>query len=419
MRAFTRAILFVWLCGSFAAMQAQPTKPIQTAQSGVVPQLPTPDGPYGIGRVGYDWTDTTRRNRSSTDPQAHRELMVYVWYPTAAKNAEARGIYMPGAKAMDAAPSIEAGMRENYGVNWPLIVSGAIVSHAVEDAPIAKEPKQFPLVILSHGMGGSGFGYTALIERLVSHGFVVAAIDHPGSAGAVWFPDGRLIGFHRDEPAPNLSREERWKRMMASVSEGIEEGAADVRFVLNQLLQLNAGSTPFTGRFDPSRLAAMGHSAGAEFAARACQLDTRFTACVDLDGGMVPVAALPEFPDGALIRQPLLFLEAYHDEAHIGGTHEQHLEYFKKRDEQLKKCAPGTYGVVLHSPGIVHGSFSDDPFLESGNRPEQINPAQHNLDLITTYIRAFLDKTLNHDQGTLFDTHHPANPEADVVSYGR
>lgn len=205
---------------------------------------------------------------------------------------------------------------------------------------------------------------------------------------------------------------------MESVSVGIEEGASDVRFVLNHLMNLNTGRSQFAGRLDPNRVAAMGHSAGAEFAARACQLDSRFAACVDLDGGMVPVAALPEYPDGATIRQPLLFLEAYHDEAHMGGTHAQHLEYFKKREEQLKKCPAGTYAVVLRSPGIMHGSFSDDPFLAAGDRAQEINAARHTFNLITTFVRAFLDKTLDRNKGTLFDTHHPAIPEAEIVPYG-
>lgn len=419
MRPVANAILLVLLSGGCAAMHPQTSKPPETEQPEVVPQLPTPDGTYGIGRIGYDWTDTARHDRYN--PNAYRELMVHVWYPAETKSKEVHGTYMPDAKAMDAAPAIRAAMREDYGANWPLIVSGAIVSHTADNAPVAKQPSHFPLVILSHGMGGSGFGYTALIEHLVSHGYAVAAIEHPESAGAVVFPDGRIIPFHRDAPAPGLSREEQWKRMMQSVSVGIEEGAADVRFVLERLADLNADKphSLLHGRLDLTRVAAMGHSAGAEFAARACQLDARFTACVDLDGGMVPIAALPEYPDGAIIRQPLLFLEAYHDEAHMGGTHEQHLAYFKKREEQLRKCPPGTYAVVLHSPGIVHGSFSDDPFLEAGDRPGQANTARHNFDLITTYIRAFLDKTLNHDKGTLFDTHLPAIPEAEVVPYGR
>jgi dienelactone hydrolase len=430
LRPFANAVLVVCLSSSCNWTHAQAASPNQAPQpmpaAVAIPQLPTPSGAYGVGRVGYDWTDPSRldrfsnKDRDSSAPQPHRELMVYVWYPTSANAADAKGTYLPGAKKMDATPEIQRSMRDDYKANWPLIVSNVIYSHATDNAAIAKSPGKFPLVILSHGLGGSGFGYTALIEDMVSHGYVVAAIEHPESAGAVWFPDGRLIPFHQDAPPPNLSPEERWNRMMKSVSVGIEEGAADVRLVLDRLTDLNAGNpvSAFAGKLDLNRVAAMGHSAGAEFAARACELDARFKACVDLDGGMVPVAALPEFPDGATIKQPLLFLEAYHDEAHMGGTHAQHLEYFKKREEQLQKCPAGTYAVVLRSPGMVHGSFSDDPFLEAGGHAQNLNSARHNFDLITTFVRAFLDKTLDHNKGTLFDTHHPAIPEAEIVPYG-
>jgi dienelactone hydrolase len=424
MRAFASAVLLGCFADGSAAMHAQgsvqPDRSQAVTSTAAVPRLPLPAGAYGIGRAGYDWTDTTRPDRYSTNPQTHRELMVYVWYPSPKSSADVKGTYLPGAKQMDAVPEIRRAMREDYGENWPLILSGAITSHAAENAPMAKKPVQFPVVILSHGLGGSGFGYTALIEDLVSRGYVVAAIEHTGTAGAVVFPDGRIVPFHRDAPAPDLSAEERWKRMIASVSVGIEEGAADVRFVLDRLTQLNGGNpkSPLEGQLDLNRVAAMGHSAGAEFAARACELDARIKACVDLDGGMVPVAALPEYPDAATVKQPLLFLEGFHDEARMGGNHEQHLAYFKKREEQLNKCPAGTYAVVLRSPGIMHGSFSDDPFLEAGDRPQKLEIARHNFDLITTFIRAFLDKTLDHDKNTIFDTRHPAIPEAEIVPYG-
>ena len=103
----------------------------------------------------------------------------------------------------------------------------------------------------------------------------------------------------------------------------------------------------------------------------------------------------------------------------MGGTHEQHLQYFKKRDEQLKKCPAGTYAVVLRSPGIMHGSFSDDPFLGAGAHPQQTEAASHNFDLITAFVRAFLDRTLKQDRTTLLDTHHPELAEAEIVPYGK
>ncbi len=330
--------------------------------------------------------------------------MVYLWYPTD-QAAGAKGAYLPSARQMDADPELQKRMRDDYGVNWPLIVSGAIYSHAVDDAAPAKEPLKFPVVLLSHGLGGSGFGYTSLIEDLVSRGYLVAAIEHTYTAGAVVFPNGTIVPQHHDQPVPGLTPEEGMKRMMASAGATITEGAADVRFVLDKLTALNdgrPGSAALAGRLDLNKVAAMGHSAGAEFATRACQLDARFKACVDLDGGMVPVSALPEYPDGATLKQPLLFLEVDDPKAKMFGTHEQLLAYFKKKEEQLQTCVPGSYAVGLRPPGITHGSYSDDPLLEAAN-PAQANAARHNLDLIETFVRAFLDQTLRGGPGNALE----------------
>ena len=422
---FACGILCGCMCDAGVSIQGQPTVPTGTSAAssvaGVVPRLPNPAGSYGIGRVGYDWIDETRADRFASDPATRRELMVYVWYPTRKKPDGAVGSYLPGAGQMDRVPEIQRGMREEFEANWPLIVSGAITSHAVEHALVAGKPSKFPVILLSHGLGGSGFEYTALMEYLVSHGEVVVSIEHTETAAAVFFPDGRIIPFHRDSVPPGLSPEEQFKRMAQAATLGMEEGAADVRFVLNRLTGLNRGTARefvLAARLDLDRVVAMGHSAGAEFAARACELDARFKACVDLDGGMVSIAALPEFPDEATMKQPLLFMEAYHPESKMGGTHAQHEEYFKKREAQLESCPKGTYAVVLRTPGIMHGSFSDYALLSAGDRSDEVNQALHNLDLIETFIRAFLERTLDHAKGTLLDGGMAAHPEVDVVAYG-
>jgi len=393
----------------------------QTAPPPVAPpRIPAPAGPFGIGRVGYDLVDTSRPDRFSTDPQAHREIMVYLWYPTSENAANTRGAYLLGAARFDGVPEIQRRIKDEYEANWPWIVSGAIFSHAHENAPVRKTPNRFPLIVFSHGLGGSGFEYTALLEDLVSRGYVVAAIEHTDTAIAVLFPDGRMIPAHADTPPAGLSAAQRWQRMIDQVGLQITEGAADVRFVLDRLTALDSGDTRnflLAHRLDLGRVAAMGHSAGAEFAARACQLDVRFKACVDLDGGMVPIAALPEYPDGATLKQPLLFLESYYIESKMGGAHEQHEEYFKKREAQLQACPRGTFDVVLQSAGMTHGSFSDYSLLAAGGRADETGKALHNLDLTETFIRAFLDKTLNGKMGTILDSPHPGSSEVDVQSY--
>lgn len=387
-----------------------------------IPQLPEPSGPYGIGRIAYDWTDRLRPDTLATGPNHPRELMVYLWYPTQHASGKAHGEYLPGVKQIDADPTLGPQMREGYGDIWPQILSGAISSHVVVNAPPAKDPKQFPVILFSHGLGSSGFDYTSLIEAMVSHGYVVAAILHPEVADVVVYPNGRLVPQPHDAPPAGLTPAQQFQRMADQASKQIEIGAADVRFVLDRLTQLNSGDRKnfaLAGRIDLDRVAAMGHSAGSEFAARACQLAPRFKACVDLDGAMVPVAALPEYPDGKIIRQPLLLLEVSYSESHMFGTHEEHLAFFKKKDEQLAKCVPGSYDVMLNPPGMTHGSYSDAFLLHAGNTPEQTAQALHNLALTQTYILAFLDKNLKHTSAPLLDDLSAPHPDATIQRLGK
>lgn len=422
-----RSIAYVFLvatvagntrAGNYAAF-AQTINSQSVPAKNILPRIPVPPGSFGVGRVGYDWTDTSRPDRYSSAPNAHRELMVYLWYPTSAKSADTKGPYLPGARRMDALPEVQGVMRQEFGSRWPAMVSGAIFSHAREGAPVANSSRLFPMILFSHGLGSTGFNYTCLIEDLVSRGYVVASIEHTYTALAVWFPDGRVVLRHKEQPPSGLTPEERFKWMVAGVPEQISEGAADVRFVLDRIMAEKGNTRQFllAGKIDLSRVAAMGHSAGADFAARACQLDVRFRACVALDGAMPPIAALPEFPDHATLKQPLLFLEAYHPESKTAGTPDEHASYFKKKEEQLQTSRPGSYDVVLRSPEIAHASFSDIPLLFAGQNefpPKDV--VLHNLDLIEKYVGEFLGKSLTHEKAPLLDS---STPEVNVQPYGR
>jgi len=415
---FFVTILLVCLFGAPVAFAQQPSASSSGTASAALPQIPSPSGPFGIGRIGFHWIDTSRPDKY--DPKRQRDLMIYFWYPTS-KSAGAKGQYLPGAAQMDAQPEVHKLMSVEFGNIWAPVVSGQISSHAIDNAPIASSGAPFPVVTFSHGLGGMGFEYTVLIEDLVSHGYVVAGIDHTYTAKAVWFPDGRVVTQRNDSPPAGLSQSERMKWMMKQVSIGISEGAADVRFVIDRMTQLNRDKQQFAlaGAIDLKRIAAMGHSAGAEFAARACQQDSRIHACVDLDGGMVPFAALPIYDDDRTMRQPLLFLEAYHPDNNMGGTPDQIAEYKKVKEQQLQALRPGSYDVVLHSPGIAHPSFSDWPLLFHGQDGFPETPiVLHNLDLITQFIRAFLDMTLLGEKQPLFDGHTSPVPEAIVTAYG-
>ena len=100
------------LLSAAAVWAQQPSASSSVKTSAPVPEIPYPSGPFGIGRVGFDWIDTTRPD--NYDPKRKRELMVYFWYPTA-KSVGAKGQYLPGAAQMDAAPAIHELMSQEFG----------------------------------------------------------------------------------------------------------------------------------------------------------------------------------------------------------------------------------------------------------------------------------------------------------------
>ncbi len=412
--------LAVSLQPSLGAARQTPAAPQDAQATAATPQLPTPSGTFGIGRIGYEWIDLSRPDPYSTDPQAHRDLMVYLWYPSPRGNTAEAGWYLPGAKAMDADSDLQPHVREEFEAAWPLIVSGKIRPHAIENAPVANTPKKFPVVLLSHGLGGTGFEYTALIEELVSHGYVVAAVEHTDTAIAVAFPGGKIVPFHREAIPADLPADERFKRMVAAAGLEISTGASDLVFVLNHLEKMNeAGTRHFllSGRLDLKNVAAVGHSAGADFATRACQLDARIKACVSLDGGMSPVSAFPEYPDGKPFHQPVLLLEVDHSRERKPYSETQYADYLKEMEAELNRCPLGSYHVILKAPGLYHGSFSDYRLLAAQGRVVETQTALHNLRLTQSFTLAFLDKYLKQANEPLLDK-ASQDPEATVTRYG-
>ena len=108
----------------------------------------------------------------------------------------------------------------------------------------SKELKSVPLIVFSHGLGGSRNGYQYLGRYWASHGFASLHVQHVGSDNNLWRgnPFGltmRLTSAAQDDEA--MAR------------------AKDVSFALTQLLAMPS----MAGQLDASRIVAAGHSYGA------------------------------------------------------------------------------------------------------------------------------------------------------------
>lgn len=105
----------------------------------------------------------------------------------------------------------------------------------------------FPVVIHSHGLGGSREGSTVILEQVARAGFLVVALQHPGSDTEL-LREGLPALLARREPVGAEAAVQRYR---------------DVPFAIDELGRINAGPGPLRGRLDLGRVGMSGHSFGA------------------------------------------------------------------------------------------------------------------------------------------------------------
>ena len=202
-----------------------------------------------------------------------------------------------------------------------------------------------PLIVFSHGIGGSRRGYSYLGQYWASQGYASLHVQHVGSdrqlwAGSPWGLVGRLHGAAQEREAIHRAR--------------------DISFALDQLLQGEWGV-----RIDARRIVAAGHSygantslllAGARVARRGAVMDLRderFKAAL--------IISAPPFygePDPAAILAsvniPTLHITATEDVIRIPG-------YYSDAQDRLRvfdATGSATKSLVVFEGGS-HSVFTD------------------------------------------------------------
>ncbi len=234
-----------------------------------------PTGPYDIGVQTYHFIDESRpENFTENDPDDLREMMVQLWYPISTNNAShqfEKYLYMDyitfeWLKGRSPIPLITIPNHAYQYVN----------PYSVQNPPIETNEGPFPVIIFSHGYDGVYQIYTSLIEDLVSHGYVIASINHPYIAGVTVFPDNRTIPVSQIPTDPEEA--EAWRTL------GLRSVVEDAKYVLNILTDWNATDPFYQGTMDLNQVGMYGHSFGGGGTAICCYEDSRFKAGLTLDG---------------------------------------------------------------------------------------------------------------------------------------
>jgi len=159
---------------------------------------------FKVGHRSLALHDPSRRNWTNTAP---RPLLSDLWYP-AAEHAQMQELTFGGA--------------EPWFRLAPVARDAAWHAHA----------KNLPLVLLSHGTGGSALQMGWLARHLCMHGYVCAAVNHHGNNSLEpYLPQGFLLWWER---------------------------ALDLSALLDALL----GHEDLAGRIDAGRVGAAGFSLG-------------------------------------------------------------------------------------------------------------------------------------------------------------
>ncbi len=362
-------------------------------------KFPKPTGSYAIGELTYYWTDSSRPELFTLDPNDKRQLMAQVWYPAVDEPSAPRAPYIPDASNVTAAIS--------KLLNMPPFLFDQlkyVTTNAVEGAPISSNQSSYPVLIYLTGVDGFSSVSTFQIQELVSQGYIVVGLDQPGIAPLIRFPNGQQIyGYSREQLQPQIDQSAN-PQSPAPILNGIPlpDGivpyfAQDASFALDQLAIIN-GSDPnriLTGKMDFARVGTFGISLGGMDAAEFALTDPRVKACIIMD------VNLPADVVNRGLRQPTMFLtrdlatfELEHatNGTFTGNSIQETIDTMHSVYERL----PGD-GYYVEIKGMFHVNFTDIPYwsplMKSLGETGPINP-QTGFNIVNAYSVAFFDKEL-------------------------
>jgi len=308
--------------------------------------LPTPTGSFAVGRATYAWADDVHSDTLAPVPGTKRELLVWIWYPSAAGQSVAMDDYVPAQMRAAARPA---------GGLLRLLTRDVskVHGHSTRDSDVSPQPRSYPVVIMRAGASAGVVGYSTLAEDLASHGYVVVGFDAPYRTSVVVFPDGRVMR-RTPENNPELCAGQEQAQQARCVDKLLTAWIADIAFVLDQLERLNSSdvSGKFAGRLDKTRVGVFGHSFGGATAAQFCHDDSRCKAGIDVDGQ----------PFGSVVQaghhQPFMFVLSDH-----GNSSDPVTRQIQANIQSIYDRLPldGRLRIVIR--GANHFLFSDDGAL--------------------------------------------------------
>ena len=241
--------------------------------------------------------------------------------------------------------------------------------------PDAKPAERCPIVLLSHGLGGSRDGFPYLGEYWSKDGYIVIVMQHSGSdRESIARRPGRTVVGSMNE---------------AINAENAQARVADVKFVLDELARRMETDDKLKGRLDLEKIALGGHSFGAHTVLSVAgrvpfEPESRIKAAIAMSPSLptnINAAALLH-----RIKMPMLHMTGTKDDSPIRPE----LKPSDRRVPFDNINAPGQYLVIFNEGNHMLFSGHARP-LGLSRMEQECQPVIQELTL------KFLDATLRQD----------------------
>ncbi|CAI5455068.1 unnamed protein product [Caenorhabditis angaria] len=290
-----------------------------------------------------------------------RGIFMRLYYPTDQKpeNLQSHPLWLPR-------PQYAHGLGEYLGQSpqkmnlMTCTVVGEKREDCIEHAPLSTKLDKWPVIVFSHGLGGSRNFYSTYCTSIASHGYIVAAVEHRDQSACWTFnlieKNGELV----EQPIKIKLIEKNEKNEFKIRNQQINKRVTECVKALNVLEQLNLGKVPekiligkkfdwnqFKNKFVMQTAAVVGHSFGGGTALASTAYTTDFQKAIVMDGWMFPLDVNQQEQSN----QPTMFIN-------IGDWQ------WNENLDVMKRIFPHNDKNVLFTiSGGVHQCFSDFPFI--------------------------------------------------------